>query len=200
MTSRLRRGVEHPQLPGGRGASPASLTSIPKSPVLSVSVCLARKRRSAGNLASIRLKPVSKPVTRTPKCCGMAKTRVGSTSVPLRRGRQRRFRRGAGKPLQRHSHPNKMKFGSGCTRECAKRRCKMSALSPPEKVAGTCSVQCGNGGMKPRHADPLAADPTATRRSAPSTALRCSTSAYRRQPTRTAPWLDQPRKAVSSSI
>lgn len=39
------------------------------------------------------------------KALRMAKTCVGSTSVPLRRGRQRRLRRGAGKPLQGHPYP-----------------------------------------------------------------------------------------------
>lgn len=38
------------------------------------------------------------------KALRMAKTCVGST-VPLRRWRQRRLRRGTGKPLQRHPHP-----------------------------------------------------------------------------------------------
>ena len=52
--------------------------------------------------------------------------------------------------------PHKMKFGvSGCTRECAEAQGKDVGSSPPRQ-AGTCT--CGNGGMKPRHADLLAAD------------------------------------------
>ncbi|MFO6425939.1 hypothetical protein ACLBOM_05285 [Escherichia coli] len=49
--------------------------------------------------------------------------------------------------------PHKMKFGvSGCTRECSTRQVESSPLKRWNLYV------CGNGGMKPRHADLLAAD------------------------------------------
>ncbi|MEW6485762.1 nitrite reductase large subunit NirB [Tatumella sp. UCD-D_suzukii] len=53
--------------------------------------------------------------------------------------------------------PHKMKFGvSGCTRECAEAQSKDIGVIATEK--GWNLYVCGNGGMKPRHADLLAAD------------------------------------------
>ncbi|MDT0176141.1 nitrite reductase large subunit NirB [Enterobacter sp. BRE11] len=53
--------------------------------------------------------------------------------------------------------PHKMKFGvSGCTRECAEAQGKDVGIIATEK--GWNLYVCGNGGMKPRHADLLAAD------------------------------------------
>ena len=53
--------------------------------------------------------------------------------------------------------PHKMKFGvSGCTRECAEAQSKDIGVIATEK--GWNLFVCGNGGMKPRHADLLAAD------------------------------------------
>lgn len=53
--------------------------------------------------------------------------------------------------------PHKMKFGvSGCTRECAEAQSKDVGIIATEK--GWNLYICGNGGMKPRHADLLAAD------------------------------------------
>lgn len=53
--------------------------------------------------------------------------------------------------------PHKMKFGvSGCTRECAEAQSKDVGIIATEK--GWNLYVCGNGGMKPRHADLLSAD------------------------------------------
>ncbi|MFA4728957.1 nitrite reductase large subunit NirB [Vibrio vulnificus] len=53
--------------------------------------------------------------------------------------------------------PHKMKFGvSGCTRECAEAQGKDLGIIATD--AGWNIYVCGNGGMKPRHADLLASD------------------------------------------
>jgi nitrite reductase (NADH) large subunit len=53
--------------------------------------------------------------------------------------------------------PHKVKFGvSGCTRECAEAQGKDVGLIATEK--GWNLYVCGNGGMKPRHAELLASD------------------------------------------
>ncbi|QUM84881.1 nitrite reductase large subunit NirB [Moritella sp. 28] len=53
--------------------------------------------------------------------------------------------------------PHKMKFGvSGCTRECAEAQGKDLGLIATD--SGWNMYVCGNGGMKPRHADLLASD------------------------------------------
>jgi nitrite reductase (NADH) large subunit len=53
--------------------------------------------------------------------------------------------------------PHKIKFAvSGCTRECAEAQSKDVGLIATEK--GWNLYVCGNGGMKPRHADLLASD------------------------------------------
>jgi nitrite reductase (NADH) large subunit len=53
--------------------------------------------------------------------------------------------------------PHKLKFAvSGCTRECAEAQSKDVGIIATER--GWNLYVCGNGGMKPRHADLLAAD------------------------------------------
>ncbi|RYG72492.1 nitrite reductase (NAD(P)H), partial [bacterium] len=53
--------------------------------------------------------------------------------------------------------PHKLKFAvSGCTRECAEAQSKDVGIIATEK--GWNLYVCGNGGMKPRHADLLAKD------------------------------------------
>ncbi|HEY4316161.1 MAG TPA: nitrite reductase large subunit NirB [Herbaspirillum sp.] len=53
--------------------------------------------------------------------------------------------------------PHKIKFGvSGCTRECAEAQSKDIGIIATEK--GWNLYVCGNGGMKPRHAELLAVD------------------------------------------
>ena len=53
--------------------------------------------------------------------------------------------------------PHKLKFGvSGCTRECAEAQGKDVGIIATEK--GWNLYVCGNGGMKPRHAEMLSAD------------------------------------------
>lgn len=53
--------------------------------------------------------------------------------------------------------PHKLKFGvSGCTRECAEAQSKDVGIIATEK--GWNLYVCGNGGMKPRHAELLAGD------------------------------------------
>ncbi|MEQ4939681.1 nitrite reductase (NAD(P)H), partial [Proteus terrae] len=53
--------------------------------------------------------------------------------------------------------PHKMKFGvSGCTRECAEAQGKDIGVIATDK--GSNLYVCGNGGMKPRHADLFASD------------------------------------------
>ena len=53
--------------------------------------------------------------------------------------------------------PHKIKFGvSGCTRECAEAQGKDIGIIATE--SGWNLYVCGNGGMKPRHADLIASD------------------------------------------
>ncbi|MEH6813206.1 MAG: nitrite reductase large subunit NirB [Motiliproteus sp.] len=53
--------------------------------------------------------------------------------------------------------PHKLKFAvSGCTRECAEAQCKDVGIIATEN--GWNMYVCGNGGMKPRHADLFATD------------------------------------------
>ena len=53
--------------------------------------------------------------------------------------------------------PHKLKLAvSGCTRECAEAQCKDVGVIATEK--GWNLYLCGNGGMKPRHADLFASD------------------------------------------
>jgi nitrite reductase (NADH) large subunit len=58
--------------------------------------------------------------------------------------------------------PHKIKFGvSGCTRECAEAQGKDVGVIATER--GWNLYVCGNGGMKPRHAEMLASDLTKER-------------------------------------
>jgi len=58
--------------------------------------------------------------------------------------------------------PHKIKFGvSGCTRECAEAQGKDVGIIATEK--GWNLYVCGNGGMKPRHAELIASDLTEAR-------------------------------------
>lgn len=91
------------------------------------------------------------------KALRMAKTCVGSTWCRYGVGDSLGF----GVQLEHHYKgirtPHKMKFGvSGCTRECAEAQGKDVGIIATEK--GWNLYVCGNGGMKPRHADLLAAD------------------------------------------
>ncbi|MCG7496147.1 nitrite reductase large subunit NirB [Vibrio sp. Of7-15] len=91
------------------------------------------------------------------KALRMAKTCVGSTWC--RFGVQDSV--GLGSLLENRYKgirtPHKMKFGvSGCTRECAEAQGKDLGIIATD--AGWNMYVCGNGGMKPRHADLLAAD------------------------------------------
>ncbi|MGY2572495.1 nitrite reductase large subunit NirB [Vibrio sp. C8] len=91
------------------------------------------------------------------KALRMAKTCVGSTWC--RYGVQDSV--GLGSLLENRYKgirtPHKMKFGvSGCTRECAEAQGKDLGIIATD--AGWNMYVCGNGGMKPRHADLLASD------------------------------------------
>lgn len=91
------------------------------------------------------------------KALRMAKTCVGSTWCRYGVGDSVGF----GVELEHRYKgirtPHKMKFGvSGCTRECAEAQGKDVGIIATEK--GWNLYVCGNGGMKPRHADLLAAD------------------------------------------
>ncbi len=91
------------------------------------------------------------------KALRMAKTCVGSTWCRFGVG----YSLGFGIELEQRYKgirtPHKMKFGvSGCTRECAEAQGKDVGVIATEK--GWNLYVCGNGGMKPRHADLLAAD------------------------------------------
>ncbi|MDF7670113.1 nitrite reductase large subunit NirB [Orbaceae bacterium ESL0721] len=91
------------------------------------------------------------------KALRMAKTCVGSTWCRYGVGDSV----GLGVELENRykgiRSPHKMKFGvSGCTRECAEAQGKDVGIIATEK--GWNLYVCGNGGMKPRHADLLAAD------------------------------------------
>ncbi|PWI32509.1 nitrite reductase (NAD(P)H) [Vibrio albus] len=91
------------------------------------------------------------------KALRMAKTCVGSTWC--RYGVQDSL--GLGVMIENRYKgirtPHKMKFGvSGCTRECAEAQGKDLGIIATD--AGWNMYVCGNGGMKPRHADLLASD------------------------------------------
>jgi nitrite reductase (NADH) large subunit len=91
------------------------------------------------------------------KALRMAKTCVGSTWCRYGVGDSVGF----GVQLEHRYKgirtPHKMKFGvSGCTRECAEAQGKDVGIIATEN--GWNLYVCGNGGMKPRHADLLAAD------------------------------------------
>ena len=91
------------------------------------------------------------------KALRMAKTCVGSTWCRYGVGDSV----GLGVELENRYKgiraPHKFKLGvSGCTRECAEAQGKDIGVIATEK--GWNLYVCGNGGMKPRHADLLAAD------------------------------------------
>ena len=72
----------------------------------------------------------------------------------LRRWRRCRRRRNRYKGIR---SPHKIKFAvSGCTRECAEAQSKDIGVIATDK--GWNLYVCGNGGMRPRHADLLATD------------------------------------------
>ncbi len=81
--------------------------------------------------------------------------------VPLRRAGQRGIAIDIENRYKGLRAPHKIKFAvSGCTRECAEAQGKDVGVIATEK--GWNLYVCGNGGMKPRHADLLAR--TSTRR------------------------------------
>ena len=91
------------------------------------------------------------------KALRMAKTCVGSAWCRYGVGDSLRFGGVLGNRYQSIRTPPKMKFGvSGCTRECAEAQGKDVGIIATEK--GWNLYVCGNGGMKPRHGDLLAAD------------------------------------------
>ncbi|QKJ85314.1 Nitrite reductase large subunit [Paramixta manurensis] len=91
------------------------------------------------------------------KALRMAKTCVGSTWCRFGVGDSLGFGIELENRYKGIRTPHKMKFGvSGCTRECAEAQGKDVGIIATEK--GWNLYVCGNGGMKPRHADLLAAD------------------------------------------
>lgn len=91
------------------------------------------------------------------KALRMAKTCVGSTRCRYGVGDSVGFGVELENRYKGIRTPHKMKFGvSGCTRECAEAQGKDVGIIATEK--GWNLYVCGNGGMKPRHADLLAAD------------------------------------------
>ncbi|WEF11710.1 nitrite reductase large subunit NirB [Pectobacterium actinidiae] len=91
------------------------------------------------------------------KALRMAKTCVGSTWCRFGVGDSVGFGVELENRYKGIRTPHKMKFGvSGCTRECAEAQGKDVGIIATEK--GWNLYVCGNGGMKPRHADLLAAD------------------------------------------
>ena len=91
------------------------------------------------------------------KALRMAKTCVGSTWCRYGVGDSVGFGVELENRYKGIRTPHKMKFGvSGCTRECAEAQGKDVGIIATEK--GWNLYVCGNGGMKPRHADLLAAE------------------------------------------
>lgn len=91
------------------------------------------------------------------KALRMAKTCVGSAWCRYGVGDSLSFGIALENRYKGIRTPHKMKFGvSGCTRECAEAQGKDVGIIATEK--GWNLYVCGNGGMKPRHADLLAAD------------------------------------------
>ena len=77
--------------------------------------------------------------------------------MPLRRAGQRRLALEIENRYKGLRAPHKLKFAvSGCTRECAEAQSKDVGVIATEK--GWNLYVCGNGGMKPRHAELLACD------------------------------------------
>jgi len=91
------------------------------------------------------------------KALRMAKTCVGSAWCRFGVGDSLGFGIALENRYKGIRTPHKMKFGvSGCTRECAEAQGKDVGIIATEK--GWNLYVCGNGGMKPRHADLLASD------------------------------------------
>lgn len=91
------------------------------------------------------------------KALRMAKTCIGSTWCRYGVGDSLGFGIELENRYKGIRTPHKMKFGvSGCTRECAEAQGKDVGIIATDK--GWNLYVCGNGGMKPRHADLLAAD------------------------------------------
>ena len=91
------------------------------------------------------------------KALRMAKTCVGSTWCRFGVGDSVGFGVELENRYKGIRAPHKFKLGvSGCTRECAEAQGKDIGVIATEK--GWNLYVCGNGGMKPRHADLLAAD------------------------------------------
>lgn len=91
------------------------------------------------------------------KALRMAKTCVGSTWCRFGVGDSVGFGVALEHRFKGIRTPHKMKFGvSGCTRECSEAQGKDVGIIATEN--GWNLYVCGNGGMKPRHADLLAAD------------------------------------------
>ena len=91
------------------------------------------------------------------KALRMAKTCVGSTWCRFGVGDSVDFGVELENRYKGIRAPHKFKLGvSGCTRECAEAQGKDIGVIATEK--GWNLYVCGNGGMKPRHADLLAAD------------------------------------------
>lgn len=91
------------------------------------------------------------------KALRMAKTCVGSTWCRFGVGDSLGFGIELENRYKGIRTPHKMKFGvSGCTRECAEAQGKDVGIIATEN--GWNLYVCGNGGMKPRHGDLLAAD------------------------------------------
>ncbi|MDU4941758.1 MAG: nitrite reductase large subunit NirB [Mixta calida] len=91
------------------------------------------------------------------KALRMAKTCIGSTWCRYGVGDSLGFGIELENRYKGIRTPHKMKFGvSGCTRECAEAQGKDIGIIATDK--GWNLYVCGNGGMKPRHADLLAAD------------------------------------------
>lgn len=91
------------------------------------------------------------------KALRMAKTCVGSTWCRYGVGDSLGFGISLENRYKGIRTPHKMKFGvSGCTRECSEAQGKDVGIIATEN--GWNLYVCGNGGMKPRHGDLLAAD------------------------------------------
>ena len=135
--------------------SRVNLTCTPKLPVLSVSVCSAQK----DDLPEIWRQLIEAGFETGhayAKALRMAKTCVGSTWCRYGVGDSVGFGVELENRYKGIRTPHKMKFGvSGCTRECAEAQGKDVGIIATEK--GWNLYVCGNGGMKPRHAENLLA-------------------------------------------
>jgi nitrite reductase (NADH) large subunit len=156
-----------PRMPGGEvtpdglmavARSPRTTACTPRSPAASGSTCSAPASTScppSGNeliAAGFESGHAYGKSLRTVKSCvGSTWCRYGvADSVGLAIELENRY-----KGLRA---PHKIKFGvSGCTRECAEAQGKDVGVIATDK--GWNLYVCGNGGMKPRHAELLASGP-----------------------------------------